>query len=96
MHDAPAPYSLLTDLPYEIILKIVEVTHPKDLLTIARVSKQFRGLLMHPTSASLWKHSLALHEPALPECPASMSEPRWAHLVFEEQCTVRVHPPIAN
>ncbi|KAF9492818.1 hypothetical protein BDN71DRAFT_1432956 [Pleurotus eryngii] len=85
MHDAP--YSPLTNLPYEIILKIVEVTHPKDLLTIARVSKQFRGLLMHPTSASLWKHSLALHEPSLPECPASMSEPRWAHLVFEEQCT---------
>ncbi|KAF4601108.1 hypothetical protein EYR40_005216 [Pleurotus pulmonarius] len=85
MHDAP--YSLLINLPCEIILKIVEVAHPKDMLTMARVSKQFRGLLLHPSSASLWRHSLSLHEPALPECPASMSEPCWAHLVFEEQCT---------
>ncbi|KAH9920083.1 uncharacterized protein B0H18DRAFT_1122178 [Fomitopsis serialis] len=58
---------------------------PLDLLNLARTSKPFRALLMARSSAGLWKASRRLVE-GLPECPAHLSEPAYANLVFCSHC----------
>jgi hypothetical protein len=54
---------------------------PSDLLTLSRVNKDFRQLLMSRRSLFLWKRSYNLVSDA-PPCPEDMSEPAWAHLLF--------------
>jgi hypothetical protein len=54
---------------------------PSGLLSLSRVSKAFRQLLMSRSSLFLWKTSYSLI-PDVPTCPEDMSEPAWAHLLF--------------
>ena len=58
-----------------------------DLLNLARTCKSLRGLLMHKSSAFLWKTTLRQVE-GLPECPADLAEPEYTNLVFYNRCHV--------
>jgi hypothetical protein len=62
--------------------------HPLDLLRLSRVSKEFRDLLMHRSSISVWRSSLNNVVPDLPSCPPNMNEPQWISLVFDATCQV--------
>lgn len=64
--------------------------HPRDLLNLARTSKDFRALLMSRDSALFWKAARE-QVPGLPECPAFLSEPQYANLLFSSFCNVRPH-----
>ncbi|KAJ7823245.1 hypothetical protein B0H13DRAFT_2125610 [Mycena leptocephala] len=71
-----------------ISLDIFGNLHPLDLLRLSRVSKEFRDLLMHRSSISVWRSSLNNVVPDLPSCPPNMNEPQWISLVFDATCQV--------
>ena len=69
--------------------KIFGHSHPKDLLSLTRTSKAFRSFfLSRANSGSIWKSSLC-RVGGLPERPAFLSEPAFAHLLFDSFCQVR-------
>ena len=71
------------------ILQIFGHLHPKDLLNSARTSKVFRSFFFsRSNSISIWKASLSRVE-GLPEKPAFLSEPAFAHMLFFTSCQVR-------
>lgn len=47
-----------------------------------------RGILMRPSATSVWKEALAQVD-GLPGCPSDLTEPQWAHLLFDAYCHVR-------
>ena len=61
--------------------------NPFDLLRLARMTREFRRVLMHPSSTSVWKAARA-HITDLPDIPPGMSEPAWANLVYDSRCHV--------
>ncbi|KAI0301009.1 hypothetical protein B0F90DRAFT_372221 [Multifurca ochricompacta] len=74
----------LSELPamsLDILYEIFGHLPPSDLLSLSRVNKAFRHVLMSRRSLFLWKASFALI-PDVPGCPEDMSEPAWAHLLF--------------
>ncbi|KAG6916760.1 hypothetical protein DXG01_005505 [Tephrocybe rancida] len=75
----------LIDLPIDVLFEIFGHLKPFDLLKVARVTKEFRRLLMHKTSRSVWQAALkSIHD--LPPCPTNMDEPAWVNLVFDPHC----------
>ncbi|KAG5638024.1 hypothetical protein H0H81_002225 [Sphagnurus paluster] len=78
----------LIDLPIDVLFEIFGHVRPFDLLRLARMTKEFRRLLMHKSSKSVWKTALQ-QITGLPECPAEMSEPQWVNLVFDPHCHVK-------
>ncbi|KAH9832251.1 uncharacterized protein C8Q71DRAFT_778106 [Rhodofomes roseus] len=75
----------MPNMPMDILLEIFSHLLPIDLLNLARTSKPFRSLLLSRGSSSLWKASRRLVE-GLPDCPAHLSEPAYANLVFSPHC----------
>ncbi|CAE6451891.1 unnamed protein product [Rhizoctonia solani] len=75
-----------TNLPHELFSEIAKRLYPLDLIYLARVNKFFRRVLMDPSSAEIWRATLANAD--LPPCPDDdMSEPEYAALMFDKQCT---------
>ncbi|KAK7677275.1 hypothetical protein QCA50_019776 [Cerrena zonata] len=75
------------NLPVELVIQILSYLHPLDLLMWARVSKDYRVLLLSRGSKSIWvssRHSCGIE--GLPECPPHLSEPRYAALLFTDAC----------
>ncbi|KAK0471570.1 hypothetical protein IW261DRAFT_1571862 [Armillaria novae-zelandiae] len=75
----------LVDMPLDILLEIFAHLLPYDVLRLARLTKEFRRLLMHPSSRSCWRASLA-NVPNLPDPFPGMTEPAWVNLIFHPQC----------
>ncbi|KAF8961139.1 hypothetical protein BDZ97DRAFT_2077007 [Flammula alnicola] len=73
------------DLPLDIIYETVSYLEPLDLLTLARLSKEFRALFMSRSSLAIWRRVLN-DVPDLPSCPRDLSEPQYASLIFEKFC----------
>ncbi|KAH9895120.1 hypothetical protein C8Q73DRAFT_487803 [Cubamyces lactineus] len=72
-------------MPLDVLFEIFGRMHPRDLLTLARTSKDFRALLMSRDSALFWRAAREqVH--GLPECPAFLSEPQYANLLFSSFC----------
>jgi len=67
-------------------LEVFGHLHPFDLLRLARTTKQFRRLLMHRSSISVWKAARSNVHGAFPGPPSDMSEPEWANLSFDPHC----------
>ncbi|KAM5534509.1 hypothetical protein V8D89_011841 [Ganoderma adspersum] len=73
-------------LPLDVSLQIFGLLHPKDLLNLARTSKAFRSFFLNrANSISIWKASLRLVD-GLPDKPEFLSEPTFAHLLFNPFC----------
>ncbi|KAI0744138.1 hypothetical protein C8Q80DRAFT_1185250 [Daedaleopsis nitida] len=72
-------------MPLDILIEIFSLMHPRDLLSLARTSKDFRALLMSRNSMSLWK-AARQQVPGLPDCPSYLSEPAHANLAFFTHC----------
>ncbi|KAK0196188.1 hypothetical protein F5146DRAFT_319327 [Armillaria mellea] len=75
----------LIDLPLDVLLEIFGHLLPYDVLRLARLTKEFRRLLMHTSSRSCWRASLS-NLPGLPDPFPGMTEPAWVNLVFHPQC----------
>ncbi|KAF5385111.1 hypothetical protein D9615_000956 [Tricholomella constricta] len=72
-------------LPLDVLFELLGHLHPLDLLHLTRITKEFRRLLLHKSTVTIWKAAFA-NMPKLPECPAEMSLPAWANLVFDQYC----------
>ncbi|KAJ7459072.1 hypothetical protein B0H11DRAFT_1737444 [Mycena galericulata] len=77
----------LLEISLDIVFEIFGNLQPLDVLRLSRTSKEFRALLMHRSSISIWKSSLN-NVPGLPPCPPGMTEPQWVSLVFDPTCQV--------
>ncbi|KAJ3825576.1 hypothetical protein F5880DRAFT_1700706 [Lentinula raphanica] len=82
---------LAKDMPVEVILEVFCYLHPRDLLRLARTSKDLRSILMSKSSANIWQLAGSNVE-GLPPCPDDLSEPQYANLLFEPQCHVCMGP----
>ncbi|KAK0500900.1 hypothetical protein EDD18DRAFT_1146486 [Armillaria luteobubalina] len=90
-----AKLSMLPTLPLDILFEIFGHLHPLDLLHLTRTTKEFRRVLSHRSSMTVWKSSLA-NVPRLPMCPEDMSHPAWISLVFDHFCHKCLAPNIRN
>ncbi|KAJ8462824.1 hypothetical protein ONZ51_g10652 [Trametes cubensis] len=76
----------LPNMPLDILMEIVVLLHPRDLLNLARTSKEWRAFLMNRRQEPLWKTARMQQEPTLPDLPPFMSEPAYANLMFFKDC----------
>ncbi|KAF8131584.1 hypothetical protein EV363DRAFT_1431558 [Boletus edulis] len=83
------------EMPMDILFEIFGHLMPLDVLRLARTTKQFRQLLMHHSSASIWV-AARKNVPDLPDCPPYMSEPKFANLVFDTHCHECLSPNIRS
>ncbi|KAF8899296.1 hypothetical protein BD779DRAFT_1666989 [Infundibulicybe gibba] len=75
----------LLDLPIDVLFEIFGRLRPYELLKLARMTKEFRRMLMHRSSTTVWRSALE-SIPGLPPCPPEMTEPQWVNLVFDPHC----------
>ncbi|KAI0332367.1 hypothetical protein GY45DRAFT_1299389 [Cubamyces sp. BRFM 1775] len=81
------PREGILNMPLDILIEIFGLLAPRDLLALARTSKDFCSYLMSRRSMSCWisaRHTV----PGLPSCPSELSEPRYASLVFTRECCI--------
>ncbi|KAK0486422.1 hypothetical protein IW261DRAFT_797049 [Armillaria novae-zelandiae] len=87
--------SAFVELPLDILLEVFGLLNPLDLLRLARLSKDFRKVLMSKSTICAWKSARSNLE-GFPGPYPGMSEPAWVNLAFMPEChyctkTVR-HP----
>ncbi|KAI0744176.1 hypothetical protein C8Q80DRAFT_1185423 [Daedaleopsis nitida] len=76
----------MPNMPLDVLLEIFGFLHPRDLLSLARTSRDFRAFLMSRTrSLALWKAARQQIE-GLPDVPPPLSEPAYANLLFFNYC----------
>ncbi|PPQ69575.1 hypothetical protein CVT24_001375 [Panaeolus cyanescens] len=73
------------DMPFDILLEIFGHFLPADLLSLGRVSQEFRQLVMSAEFKSIWVQCRA-QIPNSPECPQDITEPMFAELAFGKGC----------
>ncbi|KAI9454591.1 hypothetical protein HD554DRAFT_2031241 [Boletus coccyginus] len=78
----------LCQLNLDVLFLLAAYVHPLDLLNLARTCKSLRELLMDKASEFVWKTARGQVR-GLPDCPADMTEPEYANLVFYSRCHVR-------
>lgn len=76
-----------TVLRFQVLLYLL----PLDLLYMARVNKLYRDIILQRRFSFIWTKSF-MHFRDVPECPAGMSLPALAALLFEPVCSVTVGP----
>ncbi|KAI0792950.1 hypothetical protein BC629DRAFT_1592873 [Irpex lacteus] len=76
----------MLDMPLDVILEICSLLHPKDILHLARATRQLRQYFMSRRAVSVWKAALA-NLPGVPPCPEDLSEPAFCGLLFEQHCS---------
>ncbi len=69
--------------------QVFSFMHPRDLLSLARTTRDFRTFLSSRSSAPFWKAARKNVE-GLPDCPQYLSEPAYANLMFFAHCHVSV------
>ncbi|KZO97156.1 hypothetical protein CALVIDRAFT_597868 [Calocera viscosa TUFC12733] len=76
----------ISDLPTELFLEICSHLSPLDVLHMARTTRLWRRTLMSRSSTRVWRAARGTI-PGLPDCPEDVSEPQYAKLLFERDCT---------
>ncbi|KAI9462990.1 hypothetical protein HD554DRAFT_2288156 [Boletus coccyginus] len=75
----------ICQLNLDVLFLIATYIHPIDLLNLARTCKSLRQLLMDKSSTFVWKTARRQVDD-LPDCPADLTEPEYANLVFYARC----------
>ncbi|OJA11870.1 hypothetical protein AZE42_03262 [Rhizopogon vesiculosus] len=91
----PGKLAGLRDLPLDILFEIFGHLNPLDILRLARTTKQFRRVLMHRSSMSVWKAARE-NVPNMPDCPVFWTEPHYANLAFDPHCHECSAPGVRN
>ncbi|EIM91944.1 uncharacterized protein STEHIDRAFT_136041 [Stereum hirsutum FP-91666 SS1] len=73
--------SALLDISLDILYEVLGHLLPADLISLSRVSKSFRNVLLSRSSLFAWKASFG-NIPDLPACPDDVPLPVWANLVW--------------
>ncbi|KAI9566219.1 hypothetical protein HD554DRAFT_2329841 [Boletus coccyginus] len=77
----------LCQLNLDVLFLLAAYVHPLDLLNLARTCRSLRDLLMDKASGFVWKTARRQVQ-GLPDCPADMTEPEYANLLFYSRCHV--------
>ncbi|KAF7374998.1 hypothetical protein MSAN_00385900 [Mycena sanguinolenta] len=85
--------SSLREFPLDLIAEIFGHLNPLDLLSLARTTKEIRGILMSRSSAFIWKESRS-HVEGLPDLPRDLCEPQYANLCFSTHCHQCLATPV--
>ncbi|KAB5589012.1 Protein SFI1 [Ceratobasidium theobromae] len=88
--DTSKPQSFI-DLPLELLIEVARYLQPLDLMQASRASKSFRSLFMRRSAALVWETTFRNVE-GLPPCPEGVCEPRYAALLFIEECSICAQP----
>ncbi|KAF7311521.1 F-box domain-containing protein [Mycena kentingensis (nom. inval.)] len=75
----------LMEFPMDVVFEICVLLEPIDLIHLARTNKALRTFLLDRSSRGIWRAALARVE-GLPGPPSHLSEPAWAHVVFDQFC----------
>ncbi|KAJ3729697.1 hypothetical protein C8R42DRAFT_772289 [Lentinula raphanica] len=78
---------LAKEMPLDVILEIFCYLEPRDLLRLARTTRDLRAILMSKTRESIWRLARGNVED-LPPRPVDLNEPQYAHLLFESYCHI--------
>ncbi|EIM91936.1 uncharacterized protein STEHIDRAFT_117035 [Stereum hirsutum FP-91666 SS1] len=73
--------SALLDISLDILYEVLGHLLPIDLISLSRVSKSFRNVLLSRSSLFAWKASFG-NIPDFPACPNDVPLPVWANLVW--------------
>ncbi|KAF8602606.1 hypothetical protein BDV93DRAFT_509153 [Ceratobasidium sp. AG-I] len=79
-----APFSLRR-IPVVLLFQIASCLRADDVLALARTSKLFRMALMNHASVAVWRAAISNTE-KLPQCPETISEPRYVAVIFATLC----------
>ncbi|KDN34649.1 hypothetical protein RSAG8_12274, partial [Rhizoctonia solani AG-8 WAC10335] len=74
-------------MPLDILVELAVYLLPIDIISLARLNKSIRSMLMHRSSIHVW-HAARRNVEGLPDCPPDMSEPRFVSLIFSKTCSV--------
>ncbi|PIL35923.1 hypothetical protein GSI_01583 [Ganoderma sinense ZZ0214-1] len=85
----------MPEMPLDILFEIFAFLHPRDLLNLARATREFRALLMSRQSARFWREARQQVE-GLPDLPSYLSEPEYANLLFFPHCHNCLKPNVHN
>ncbi|TFK90033.1 hypothetical protein K466DRAFT_485512 [Polyporus arcularius HHB13444] len=80
-------------MPLDVLFEIFAFLHPRDLLNLARTTKDFRAFLMSRDTAKFWERARMQVED-IPDKPAHLSEPAYANLLFFTHCHVGGFTPV--
>ncbi|KAI0692987.1 hypothetical protein C8T65DRAFT_833816 [Cerioporus squamosus] len=85
-HDVAKP-SLLLSMPLDMFFEVASHLKPVDILHLSRVSSPFQKMLLSRTSRRVWAAARRNIVPEIPAGPDDLSEPLYARLLFERDCT---------
>ncbi|KAG2122589.1 hypothetical protein DEU56DRAFT_831761 [Suillus clintonianus] len=91
----PGKLAALMNLPMDVLFEVFGHLNPLDILRLARTTKQFRRVLMHRSSMSVWKNARD-NVPNMPDCPPFWTEPHYANLAFDPHCHECSAPGVRN
>lgn len=84
----PAAHRVLRSLS---LAQIVRLVHPRDILSLIRVDKTVRSLLLRDSALGIWKGSIHnIPGPPMPAFPPGLNPAQWLNLLFGSHCNVRL------
>ncbi|KAH7343982.1 hypothetical protein B0J17DRAFT_198352 [Rhizoctonia solani] len=79
-------HSVFISIPVDVFKEISSFLSPKDILSLARVNKLLRKLLMQRSAKHIWR-AAERNVNGLPPCPRHLTNPQYAALVFSKECS---------
>ncbi|KAG7085444.1 hypothetical protein E1B28_003005 [Marasmius oreades] len=86
---------LAKEAPLDILIEIFKRMEPRDILQLARTSKDLRDFLMKRSSAFIWREARE-NITDLPPLPIDLNEPQYASLLFDNHCHACLRSPCDN
>ncbi|PPR01750.1 hypothetical protein CVT24_001570 [Panaeolus cyanescens] len=77
---------VITEMPVEILLEIIEHLQPTDVVALGQTSKSFSAFLSSPMVETLWIRLRSTFFLPPPDRPSAMSEHQYAELLFGNAC----------
>ncbi|KAG6895534.1 hypothetical protein C0992_000790 [Termitomyces sp. T32_za158] len=77
----------IVEIPLDILHEIFMYLTPVEILSLSRISKALRRILMTQTAEYVWKQA-RLNLDDFPDCPDDLNEPQFANLIFAALCDV--------
>ncbi|CUA70351.1 hypothetical protein RSOLAG22IIIB_00710 [Rhizoctonia solani] len=78
--------TVFISIPIDVFKEIASLLSPRDILTLARVNKLLRRLLMQRSAKHIWRAAESSVD-KLPPCPRHLTNPQYAALVFSKECS---------
>ncbi|KAF9070281.1 hypothetical protein BDP27DRAFT_1263940 [Rhodocollybia butyracea] len=76
---------LVKDMPLDVVFEIFSHLGPRDLLHLARTSKDLRAMLITKKAEGIWRAARKTIV-GLPPLPSDLNEPEYARLMFDPYC----------